>query len=445
MCRGAVWSAVVLGVFAIAGCQGNGDTNEGIGELVSETPLEETGVSVDRIAFVNGIGELFTISPDGDDLRPLTGGIQAGVGSAGPVMAQPLDVTNFYAWPTWSPDGTKIAASRVRRTDSGAQLTVEIIDTESARSRTVYTNETSSPIARGAPHYMYWSPDSRYLAFLAVVAGGQTLFVLDTAGEEEIAAVAIGAPLYYHWSSESDALLIHIESAVLLARKPFDQGPQPLVIARGEFRAPAFSPDGKLFAYIDTTEDGRSLFATPLSGSEPGKDIVGARQRAAFAWSPNGQELAIADQLDPGSALLERLRVVSADGGQERTIGEGLIIAYFWSPQGDQIAWVVLDIESRSFDWKVSPSAGGPARQIFRLRASDHMFTMLTFFDQFGYSHSPWSPDGTRLVVSGTIEETSAGRNGTTPTENQVFVLDATGAEEPRKIAAGVLAFWSWN
>ena len=468
MFRGAVWSAVVLGVLATAGCQGNGETGgqvtetppAEIGEQVTEAPPAETGetgaqtsgappaeigVSVDRITFVNGIGELFTIGPDGDDLRALTGGIQAGIGSGGPVLAQPLDVANFYAWPTWSPDGTKIAASRVRSTESGAELSVEIIDAETARSRTVYTNETNSPIARGAPHYMYWSPDSRYLAFLAVVPGGQTLFVLDTSGEEEIATVAKGAPLYYHWSSQSDALLIHIESALVLARKPFDEGPQHLAIARGQFRAPAFSPDGKLFAYIDATEDGRSLFVTSVSGSDQGKDILEVGTVSAFAWSPTGQELAIADRLEPRSAIFEQLRVVSADGTQVRTIGEGLIMAYFWSPQGDKIAWAVLDIESRSFDWKVSPIDGGPARQIFRLRTSDHMFTMLTFFDQYGYSHSPWSPDGTSLVVSGTREETSAGRNGTTPTENQVFVLDATGAEEPRRIAPGVLAFWSWN
>ena len=320
-----------------------------------------------------------------------------------------------------------------------------IIDTETARSQTVYINETSSPIAPGAPHYLYWSPDSRYLAFLAVVPGEQTLFVLDTSGEEEIATLAAGAPLYYHWNNTSDALLIHIESALLLAKKPFNDGLQHLVVARGQFRTPAVSPDGQQFAYIDSTDDGRSLFVAPVSGSEQGKAILGAGAVSAFAWSPDGQDLAIAEQLDLSSALFERLRVASADGTQARTIGEGLIISYFWSPQGDKIAWVVLDIESRSFDWKVSPSDGGPAKQILRLRSSDHMFTMLAFFDQYGYSHSPWSPDGTRLVVSGSREETIAGRNGSTPTENQVFVLDATGVEEPRIIAPGVLAFWSWN
>ena len=147
---------MVLGVLAAAACQGNGET----GGEASEPPSVETGVSVNRIAFVNGIGELFTISPDGDDLRQLTGGIQTGVGSAGPVSAQPLDMPSFYAWPTWSPDGTKIAASRVRGSEGGPQISVEIIDTENARIHTVYNNQVAAEIARGAPHYLYWSPDS---------------------------------------------------------------------------------------------------------------------------------------------------------------------------------------------------------------------------------------------------------------------------------------------
>ena len=70
---------------------------------------------------------------------------------------------------------------------------------------------------------------------------------------------------------------------------------------------------------------------------------------------------------------------------------------------------------------------------------------MLSFFDQYAYSHSPWSPDGTKLVVAGTMQRTPGRRNGQTPTTDRVFVLEVTGAASPRDIAAGTLAVWSWN
>ena len=449
MCRGALWGAMVVGVLAITACEGNTETGETFetpsGDSGTAIPSGETGVSVDRIAFVNATGDLFTIGSDGSDLRPLTSGIQAGVGSAGPVLAQPLDLNNYYAWPTWSPGGTKIAASRVRASARGTQISIEIIDAEKARSQTVYNNQVPLEIARGAPHYLYWAPDDRYLAFLAVLPEGQTLFVLDTSGEEETVALAVGAPLYFNWSADSSSLLIHDKDEVNLARKPFTEVPQRLVAATGDFLAPAFSPDRQLFAYVDTTEAGSSLLVTPVSDPEQGRNILEVGRRAAFAWSPNGQELAVADQLDPSQVLFQRLRVISADGEQVRTIGEGPIMAFYWSPQGDKIAWVVLDIESGSFDWKVSADSVGPVRQLFRFQPSSHVFTMLNFFDQYSFSHSPWSPDGTRLVVSGVAEITLGRSNGAAPTEDRVFVLDAAGAEAPRSVAAGVLAFWSWN
>ena len=137
---------------------------------------------MDRIAFVNAAGDLFTIGPDGDDLRALTSGVHKAGGPVGPVLVQSLDMTSYYTWPTWSPGGNKIAASRVQAAESSVHISLEVIDAETARSRTVYVNDVISQIARGAPHYLYWSPDDRNLAFLAPASSGLTLFVLDSFG-----------------------------------------------------------------------------------------------------------------------------------------------------------------------------------------------------------------------------------------------------------------------
>ena len=257
--------------------------------------------------------------------------------------------------------------------------------------------------------------------------------------------MAVGSPLYFHWAGDGGSLLIHNMHDVNLAWEPFDQAAQALVVPDGDFRTPALSPDSRQFAYVDTTETGSSLMVAPVSDPKRAANILDVGLRSAFIWSPDGRELAIAEQLDPGNTIFQRIRVVSADGRQVRAIGEGPILAFFWSPQGDKIAWVALDLESQSFDWKVSASSGGEAKHLFRFRPSNDFFTMLGFFDQYAYSHSVWSPDGTKLVVSGIEENALGGGNGTAPTEDKVYVLDATGAESPSRIASGVLAFWSWN
>ena len=472
MWRGGLLALLAVAVFMAAACQGNqaageatnelsggsGETPselsrengeatseppEGSGEAASQ-PTEDPGATVDRIAFVSPTGELFTIKPDGSDLKGLAGEVHR-VGTAGSVLAQALDVTNYYAWPTWSPSGSKIAASHVRATDSEIDLSLVVIDVETARARTVYENELVAQIAPGAPHYLYWSPDDRHLAFLATAPSGLSLFILDSLGENETVTPSVGPPIYYQWAADGDSLLVHHREDVDLVRRPFSARPQGLVTTSGNYRAPALSPDSRQFAYIDPTGAEGSLVVAPVGNPDEGSSVLDVGRRAAFIWSPGGVELAIADQLGSGNEIFERIRIVSSDGQDVRPIGEGPILAFFWSPQGDKIAWFVLDLESRSFDLKVSERQGGEAKQLFRFRPSDDSFTMLSFFDQYAHSHTPWSPDGTQLVVSGIREGLGGGSNGAAPTEDKVFVLDAAGDQPPRSIASGTLAFWSWN
>ena len=112
-------------------------------------------MSVDRIAYIGPYGDLFTVKPDGTEVRRLTGGgdrAEAGGGPAGAYRAQRLELSESWAWPTWSPDGTRLAVSRVQVTgDRSLRLSVHIIDAVVGRSRMVYENDLPALIADGAP------------------------------------------------------------------------------------------------------------------------------------------------------------------------------------------------------------------------------------------------------------------------------------------------------
>ena len=169
---------------------------------------------------------------------------------------------------------------------------------------------------------------------------------------------------------------------------------------------------------------------------------------SAFLWSPTGDELAVADQSRANSPAFERLQIVSVGSGNVTIVTEESLLAFYWSPDGRRMAWVGLDTEERTFEWKVAsltPNGAEDSRSLFSFHPSREVLTMLSFFDQYSYSHSPWSPDSTRLVVSGTQAVPFERRNGNTPTGARVFVLDATGNVPPQEIAEGTLAFWSWN
>ena len=100
----SVLLAGVAGGF-FAGCGGGG-------EGAPATPTASPPAAVDRIAYVGDDGNIYTVRGDGsrrDQVTRLNAGPVASLAVAGLAQAR----SAYYAWPTWSPDGTRIAASRV--------------------------------------------------------------------------------------------------------------------------------------------------------------------------------------------------------------------------------------------------------------------------------------------------------------------------------------------
>ncbi|MFQ6027650.1 MAG: TolB family protein [Dehalococcoidia bacterium] len=410
-------------------------------------PSETPSVNVDRISYVSPEGDLFTINSDGSNVQQLTGGSpQVQSGPTGGYLTQPLNFDNFYAWPTWSPDGTKLAASLVQLTDNrSTEVSVQVLDAVTGRNRTVFENDIGRLIADGTPHYLYWAPDSNTLGILASTQQGLSLFAADLESPDSLAVLETGAPLYFNWSGDGNSLLIHVGAEVKLLQKPFDGAKGQVLASAGGFRVAALSPEGNQLAYPEADPTGGQLMVASVAQPRDPQAALEIGANSAILWSPQGGDLAVADQTNPNSLIFERLRLVSADGSGERTLVEEPLIAFYWSPDGQKLAWVALDTSSRVFEWKVIGRDGSGQQDLFRFQPTSEVLTMLSFFDQYAHSHSPWSPDSSHLVVAGTREPVSERRNGHTPTGAQVFVVDVTGTQSPREIASGTLAFWSWN
>ena len=463
---------VFLGLFLV-GCQGSKETE------TSESPgldkPNEKVVSVDRIVYVGTEGDLFTVRADGTDLQQLTGNnqvrgepgqSQAAEASQIPVAlpGQTLSFNQFYAWPTWSPDGTKLAASRVQlQSQREATVSIQIIDAITGRANTFYTNEVPALIADGVPHYLYWAPNSRALGFIASTQRGLSLFVSQVSSsaspvQEGLVAVETGAPLYFSWAGDSQGILLHSGQEIKLVSSQADGGP-PLILGTDDgFRVPAYSPDGQRLAYAGHDDNGGFLVVASNTGApEQAQLVMEVGPFSAFLWSPDGTRLAVADRPDTGGPAFQRLRVVSVTGAPEdirvESIVEEDLLAFYWSPNGERLAWVALDTEQQIFEWRVLDGVSGSIsgsnradpKDLFRFQPSGEYFTLLSFFDQYAYSHSPWSPDSSQLVVAGSPEQAFERRNGQTPTGSRIFVLDVAGANPPLEIAAGTLAFWSQN
>ena len=437
---------VVMFLALVTACNGSSGASpeEQNQEGIVEEAKVEGSPSVNRVVYVNRDGDLYTVSPDGTDPVQLTGALRAGETPRGGPLAQGLNLEEYYAWPTWAPDGAKVAASRVVLREGNLEVSVQVINVDPLTTAVIFSNDVPSLVADGAPHYLYWSPDSRYLAFLAAVERGLTLYVWDSASDGEAVPVATGAPLYFHWAVDN-SMVLHVGPEIKVIGPPGSGVEQGIASESVGFRVPAFSPDGSSLAYVANSDAGSVLLVAPVDEPAAARRLVDLGPMAAFQWAPDSSALLVAERRNPGAPLFERLLLVSADGGELVELANEQLLAFFWSPTGERIAWVAVDTEERRLEWVVAPAASGEAQRLFRFNPSGGTFTMLAFFDQYGYSHSPWSPDGNSLVFAADAADIVHRRNGATPTGEQVYILDVVGGGGPRDIAAGGLAFWSWN
>lgn len=436
--------AALLGIVAVACASPAINTAVATGQAADAEIGGDIG-QVDRIAYVSPDGDLFTLDPDGGGLAQLTGGFQAGQGTGSGGQAQPLRLNEYYTWPTWSADGTKLAASRVIVGDDRIDISLQVMDARTGRSETVYENDRAGLVAAGAPHYIYWAPSGGALSFLAATPDGLALFVWDGTPGHPPALIGRGAPLYYQWSKDAEAMALHTGPDITLARPPVGGVPRQTVESSVGFRVPAISPDGESLAYVAVADGSMGLYISPVNELSQARKIMDVGAVSAFLWSPDGTHLLVGDQPNPRVPFFDRLMLVPVGAGPVTMLSTEGVLAFYWAPTGDKLAWVAVNTAEQELEWVVSPSDGSDVKRLFSFKPSSEVFIMLMFFDQYAHSHSPWSPDGKSLVVAGSKGEAARRSNGRTPTGDRIYVLDAESDAAPRDLGAGVLAFWSWN
>ena len=417
-------------------------------ERDAATPAPSAPTVVDRIVYVGDDGNVYTVKADGTQREQITrinSGPVASLAVAGLAQApEPPSTTAFFAWPTWSPDGTKVATSRVVVEGSPEdRVDLRVIDLATGSETVVFGNNPANVgfVAQGAPHYPYWHPAGAHIAFLASGAAGLTLYTADASKAGGAAEVISGAPLYFVWSPVGDAALLNARGGIYAAGWSDRLELAELPLTGAGFRAPGLSHDGRRMAFAGpSAPGGHALQTANAKGADP-VPLIEIEELTAFLWSLTGPLLAHSNGLVPGLTLFEGFTVRNPATGETPLVVSEPTLAFVWSPDGSRLAYAALDEGQEWLVWKVAALDGSRPRELVRFLPTPEMFIWLSFFDQYAHSHAVWSPDSSSLVFSGRIPEPG----GAGPSREQVIVLDAGGIAPPRAIADGTAAFWSWR
>lgn len=426
-------------------------------ETEGEAPEEETA-SIDprprvedeettaRIAVQTADGQLFTVQPDGSDRIDLTD----------------PEERRFNRQPTWAPDASRLAWVAIEPSEGSADLRTDRFD---------LSGPTSMAMA-DPPFYLNWDPSSSKIAFLAPSVAGIDLGLATIGEESDVIRLDRGEPYFFSWGPDSDELLIHA-STFRLDRIDVDGSTRVIEEFPAPFQAPVWLGDEETLVYADQS-GGENFLVTTGPLGEGRVELATFDGSLTFSVNPTGTYAALIstdsgngtgdggiittshsspslqdpgdpanpddpfDEEDPYADIVDELPLdtlgfIALYGGDLTTIAFGEVVAFFWDPTGEILAWL-----------EPSPTTAGALQWWFSDRrdiwggvefipSQTLTSNYLPFFDQYAQSHTFFSPDGTEITFAG---QTLNGEQG-------VFVMGTEPGASARKISDGVFSVWS--
>ena len=142
--------------------------------------------------------------------------------------------------------------------------------------------------------------------------------------------------------------------------------------------------------------------------------------------------------------MYQGVRLVSPEGERRDVEIDQIVVAFFWSPDGEKIAFVTFAEGGEGLRWNILDVASGRRWPLVDFVPTRDQLSIFLFFDQFSYSHRVWSPDSRALVFAGGI----VGNVGVSASLSlqetpKVLVLPIEPASTAQTLADGILATWS--
>lgn len=325
-----------------------------------------------------------------------------------------------WSWPTWSPDGARLAAIELPsggEDDLAGPARVQILEQDGLRQRVILEPKGQVPIA------LSWSPDGEQLGVLLQDEETLSLMAcpLDGSRPREVES---GAPLFFSWVGAH--LLTHAGDPPRVVLHGADE--DRLVSDRpGEFCVP-LEVCGSLF-HVQRIGGLSRLMRTQGGQTEALQVLQGLT-----AMVPDGDSLLLSTAGGGQGTPYRGVHRMDARSGLSSQLSDEECLAFYPVPGRGGVLMVRVDSARNCLRWELVDS-GEERRELAAFWPSRETLWSLQFFEHFALSNPPVDPRGEKLVYAGYPAGADPRR-----AKAEVFTLDLDQGAPPLPIHTGSFA-----
>ena len=357
------------------------------------------------------------------------------------------DINTKHFWPTISNDNKFISYSYVIEQIVDYKIGINILDIANNKTYEIYseTNPLKNVLSNQIPHYMAWSLTENILSFVIPTENYPALYLHKTSNIKHTKKLVENGPIWISWN-ENNTLSVHRRSKRLI----FNINNSITNLIHINEVSPFYRIDAwgslnpmthNIFSVYQNDAKYKHIVKDDILNNTS-KFLNTSEDYPLINISPDKSYLSVLKSEFHPTVLYDSFVLYKTKDMSEIIEITNVPIGYFWSPDSNKIALFTANQNNEYYDLYILNIVNLELKKMFTFKLSPEQLEMIIFSDQFSQSHNIWSPDSSKLLISGNLVFNNVNNNFIDKNSNIILISELNSNPKSEILFNGSIAYW---